>query len=153
MSNSEPFFIEADDILSPGDIVGEGIPLRAEPLRPVSYQSVDQAPVADYQGPARKFEVVCILGVGSYGIVYLVREILYHFWRFEEDPKYPAGYYPSRDYGREYAIKLLFKADFAEEGLTAQLTEVRFRYLDSFPGFECYSLIIGDHPSGHSCAS
>jgi hypothetical protein len=36
------------------------------------------------------------------------------------------------EYGREYAIKLLPKAEFDEEELVANLTEVRVCYLYSF---------------------
>jgi len=139
MSNPEPFFIEADDILSPRDIVGEGIPLRAEPLRPVSYQFVDKAPVADYQGPARKFEVVCILGVGSYGIVYLVREILYHFWRFEEDPKYPMAIIPQGITGVNMPSNFCLKPILRRKGLQHNLgryvsvISIPFRDLNATP--------------------
>jgi hypothetical protein len=35
---------------------------------------------------------------------------------------------PPTEYGREYAIKLLSKADLDEEELVAQLTEVGIRY-------------------------
>ena len=118
--------IVSGDILSPGDIVGEGILLQTEPLRLVPNQSVDQAPVADYQQSTREFEVVRKIGTGSYAIVYLVREILFHFLSSEDD------HHPSREYGREYAVKLLSKADLDEKELMAQLTEVPFRYLCSF---------------------
>jgi len=118
--------IVSGNILSPGDIVGEGILLQTEPLRLVPNQSVDQAPVADYQQSTREFEVVRKIGTGSYAIVYLVREILFHFLSSEDD------HHPSREYGREYAVKLLSKADLDEKELMAQLTEVPFRYLCSF---------------------
>jgi hypothetical protein len=124
-----------EDILSPGDIVGEGIPLLGEPLRVVLSQSAEQAPVADYQEPAREFQVVDKVGTGSYAIVYLVREVLSRSPPSEDDHTYPGGRLelddsariPSRTvYGREYAIKLLSKADLEEEGQLVQLTEVLF---------------------------
>jgi hypothetical protein len=43
-----------------------------------------------------------------------------------------ASLHPPTEYGREYAIKLLSKADLDEEELVAQLTEVGIRYLYSF---------------------
>ncbi|KAH9953944.1 kinase-like domain-containing protein, partial [Russula dissimulans] len=119
------FSIRADDVLFPGDIVGEGIPLQAETLRLVLNPSIEKAPVADYQECAREFEVVRKLGTGGYAVVYLVREILFHFLRSEDrdDHMYQAGHHPSRGYGHEYAIKLLSKAHLDEEGLTARLVE------------------------------
>ena len=122
-----------EDILSPGDIVGEGIPLLGELLRVVPSQSAEQAPVADYQELASEFQVVSKLGTGSYAIVYLVREILFRSPPSEDDHVYPGGRLEfddaasmprSAEYGREYAIKLLSKADLDEEELAAQLTEV-----------------------------
>jgi len=120
------FSVWSSDVLFPRDIVRQGIPLQAEPLRLVPNQSADQAPIANYQESAREFEVVRKIGTGSCAIVYLVREILFHFLCSEDDHVYPAGHHPARGYGREYAIKLLSKSDLNEEELTAQLTEVSF---------------------------
>src|SRR5712671_1584136 len=137
MSNFKPFSIGSDDILFPGDIIGEGIPLQAEPLRLVPNQSFDQTPLADYRESAREFEVVRKRGTGSHAIVYLVREILFHFPRFQpeddSDHMYPAGHHPSREYGREYAIKILSKVDLDEKELTAQSTEVMYPSVISAP--------------------
>lgn len=115
-----------EDILSPGDIVGEGIPLQGELLRLVPNQS-------DYRELASEFQVVSKLGTGSYAVVYLVREVLSRSPPSEDDHVYPGGRLELDDtssmrapteYGREYAIKLLSKADLDEEDLYAQLTEV-----------------------------
>jgi hypothetical protein len=121
-----------EDILSPGDIVGEGIPLQGEFLRLAPNQSAE-APVADDQELAPEFQVVSKLGTGSYAIVYLVREVLSRSPPSEDDHVYPGGRLEfddaasmrSSEYGREYAIKLLSKADLDEEELV-QLTEVTF---------------------------
>ena len=118
-----------EDILSPGDIVGEGIPLQGEFLRLVPNRS---APLADYRDLASEFQVFSKLGTGSYAVVYLVREVLSRSPPSEDDHVYPGGRLELDDtssmrapteYGREYAIKLLSKADLDEEDYT-QLTEV-----------------------------
>lgn len=119
-----------EDILSPGDIVGEGIPLQGESLRLVPNE---QTPLADYRELASEFQVVSKLGTGSYAVVYLVREVLSRSPPSEDDHVYPGGRLELDDtssmrapaeYGREYAIKLLSKADLDEGDLYAQLTEV-----------------------------
>jgi hypothetical protein len=135
---------QIEDILSPGDLVGEGIPLLGEVLRLVPIQS------PNYEDPATEFEVVRKLGTGSYAVVYLVREVLARSPPSEDDHVYPGGRlelddaassHPPTEYGREYAIKLLSKADLDEEELVAQLTEVRIRYplLLSGPEFFIFS--------------
>ena len=78
-------------------------------------------------------EVVRKLGAGSYAVFYHVRKVLCRSPPSEED-FYPGGRLEfddvsvsrslSTEYGHEYAIKLLFKADLDEE-VVAQLTEVR----------------------------
>ncbi|KAN0138325.1 kinase-like protein [Lactarius tabidus] len=123
----------AEDILSHGDIVGEGIPLLGEPLRLVANRYAEHVPAADHQEPATEFEVVRKLGTGSYAVVYHVREVLSRSPPSEDDHIYPGGRLelddvsisrsPLTEYGREYAIKLLSKADLDEEELVAQLTE------------------------------
>ncbi|KAI9452488.1 kinase-like protein [Lactarius psammicola] len=117
-----------EDVLSHGDIVGEGIHLQGEPLR-----LVEHVHAADYQESATEFEVVRKLGTGSYAVVYLVREVLCRSPPSEDDHFYPGGRLelddasatrsPPTEYGREYAIKLLSKADLDEEELVAQFTE------------------------------
>ncbi|KAH8996405.1 kinase-like protein [Lactarius hatsudake] len=125
------FSSHIEDVLSHGDIVGEGIPLLGEPLRLVANSSVEYVP--DHQEPATEFQVVRKLGTGSYAVVYLVREVLCRSPPSEDDHFYPGGRLelddvsvsrsPSTEYGREYAIKLLSKADLNEEDLVSQLTE------------------------------
>jgi serine/threonine protein kinase len=115
-----------EDILSPGDIVGEGIPLQDELLCLVPNQS------ADHRELASEFRVVSKLGTGSYAVVYLVREVLSRSPPSEDDHVYPGGRLELDDassmrapteYGREYAVKLLSKANLDEEELYAQLPE------------------------------
>jgi hypothetical protein len=124
-----------ENVLSQGDIVGEGIPLLGEPLRLVSNRFAEHVPAVDHQEPVTEFEVVRKLGTGSYAVVYHVREVLSRSPPSEDDHFYPGGRLefddvslsrsPPTEYGREYAIKLLSKADLDEEELAAQLTEVR----------------------------
>jgi hypothetical protein len=122
-----------EDILSPGDIVGEGIPLQGELLRLVPNQSAEQVPLPDYGELASEFQVISKLGTGSYAVVYLVREVLSRSPPSEDDHVYPGGRLELDDassmrapteYGREYAVKLLSKANLDEEELYAQLPEV-----------------------------
>lgn len=106
--------------------MGEGISLQGELLRLAPNHSAEQAPVADYQELAPEFQVVRKLGTGSYAVVYLVREVLSRSPPSEDDHVYPGGRLEfddaasmrSTEYGREYAVKLLSKADIDE------LTEV-----------------------------
>jgi hypothetical protein len=147
-----------EDILSPGDIVGEGLSLLGEALLIVPNKSPEQPHIADYEDPAREFEVVRKLGTGSYAVVYLVREVLSRSSSSEDDPICPGGLelddatsmQPPTVYGREHAIKLLSKADLDEEELVAQLTEVRFRCLYSFLALRMLFFLClspkGDHP-------
>ena len=137
-----------DDILSPGDLVGEGIPLQGEALRLVPHHSPEQAPVLDHQDPAQEFEVVGKLGTGSYAIVYLVREVLSRSPPSEDGHMYASGplelddtasLRPPTEYGRDYAIKLLSKVNLDEEELLAQLAEVCLRCLSSFPTLNTFN--------------
>ena len=132
------------DVLSPGDVVGKGIPLRGESLRLVPIQSTNHAPVSKDGLVSRKFQVVRKLGSGSHSIVYLVREVLPPSL-FKDDYIYPPGPLELGDstsmhfrtnYGRECAIKLISKADLDENELLSVLTEVCFFYLS------CFSVLI-----------
>ena len=103
-----------EDVLSPGDVVGEGFPLLGELLRLVSNRFSEHFPAADHQD----------------------REVLSRSPPSEDGHFYPGGRLefddvsvsrsPLTEHGHEYAIKLLFKADLDEEEVVAQLTEVRF---------------------------
>ncbi|EMD33559.1 hypothetical protein CERSUDRAFT_117678 [Gelatoporia subvermispora B] len=123
----------AADVLLPGDIVGEGVYLQGELITRVRIcaDAVAQ-PSGDSDGPAREFEVVRKLGTGSYAVVYLVREVLWRppisddghcaaVGRMDMDGS-PSGT-PMIEYGREYAVKMLSKANLDEEALAAQLFE------------------------------
>lgn len=97
--------------------------------------------------PAKEFEVVRKLGTGSYAVVYLVREVLTRRPPLLASPTFSSedghgvaavgkmdmsdhGHHrqdsevEDRVYGREYAIKVLSKANLDEEALEAQLFEV-----------------------------
>lgn len=122
------------DVLAPGDIVGEGIPLQGEPIRLVS-----MPPTVDYEDPAREFEVVRRLGTGSYAVVYLVREVLSRPPLPSQDSHMTLdgmelegsgeGRRASVEYGREFAVKCLSKANLDEEALAAQMSEVCMDFL------------------------
>lgn len=122
----------AMDVLAQGDVVGEGLILQGETIVRVPIGSSE--PRIDDE-PANEFEVVRTLGTGSYAVVYLVREVLSRSTSPSSDDEHGAavagsmelddgyfGHAPTR-YGREYAIKLLSKANLDEDALAAQLFE------------------------------
>jgi len=137
-----------EDVLAPGDVVGEGFPLQGEYLRLVSSNDTNGA--VDLQEPAQEFEVIKQLGTGSYAVVYLVQEVLYRppssddghmstIGVMEFDNKV-AGSSGATVYGRKYAIKCLSKANLDEEALALQMTEVGlFRFLTD-PSFIILSI-------------
>ncbi|KAH6914192.1 CAMK/CAMK-unique protein kinase [Coprinopsis sp. MPI-PUGE-AT-0042] len=112
-----------EDVLAEGDIVGEGLLLQGEFLR-----LVGSGNETDDNAPAKEFEVVRVLGTGSYAVVYLVKEVLFR------PPPSDNGHMDigsmdmdsisQTQYGREFAIKWLSKANLDEEALTAQMSEV-----------------------------
>jgi hypothetical protein len=116
------------DVLSPGDVVGEGIQLQGEDIRLVSVHPTDES-----EAPAQEFEVIRRLGTGSYAVVYHVREVLSRpvpsmdghisIEGMELDDKLTSR--PTIEYGRDFAIKCLSKVDLdGEEALVAQKAEV-----------------------------
>jgi serine/threonine protein kinase len=118
-----------EDVLQPGDVVGEGVELQGETIRLVS-----PIEVKDGKEPAREFEVVRRLGAGSYTVVYQVLEVLERAPPSEDDHSSMMGHMeidgkysrsPSTMYGREYTIKCLSKANLNDEALMAQMDEVR----------------------------
>jgi serine/threonine protein kinase len=118
-----------EDVLQPGDVVGEGVELQGETIRLVS--PTDARNSAE---PAREFEVVRRLGAGSYAVVYQVLEVLERALPSEDGHSSMMGHMDldgkhSRSsttrYGREYAIKCLSKANLDDEAITAQMDEVR----------------------------
>jgi hypothetical protein len=130
-SRCSSFSSVLEDVLQPGDVVGEGVELQGETIRLVSPLSPDAQ--HDTQ-PAREFEVVRRLGAGSYAVVYQVLEVLERAPPSEDGHSSMMGHMdldgkhsrsPSTTYGREYAIKCLSKANLNNEALTAQMDEVR----------------------------
>ncbi|KAJ7209617.1 hypothetical protein GGX14DRAFT_364479 [Mycena pura] len=113
-----------EDVLQPGDTVGEDLELQGETIRLVSQHGTEAA---------REFEVVRRLGAGSYAVVYQVREVLERASPSEDGHSSMMGHMeldgknfrsPSATYGREYAIKCLSKANLDNEALRAQMDEV-----------------------------
>ncbi|RPD78274.1 hypothetical protein L226DRAFT_456926 [Lentinus tigrinus ALCF2SS1-7] len=118
------------DVLSQGDLVGEGLYLQGEIVSRVPISSSE--PRVDYDEPAKEFEVVRKLGTGSYAVVYLVREVLSRPVPSDDGHAIAVGRMDlddgsfgnqSTEYGREYAIKVLSKANLDEDALTSQLFE------------------------------
>lgn len=160
-SNPSSFSSSVLDVLSPGDVIGEGLELQGEVVRCVPITPLHSSdrtlshpepatascPSSTIAGPfseepARTFEVVKKLGTGSYAVVYLVREVLYRAPEVEENDYEDDGADldmsmdghddaesvkggRSNEYGREYAVKLLSKANLDSEALEAQVLEVR----------------------------
>jgi hypothetical protein len=127
-SRRSSFSSVLEDVLQPGDVVGEGVVLQGETIRLVS-----PIEAKDSTEPAREFEVVRRLGAGSYAVVYQVLEVLERALPSEDGHSSMMGHMdldgkhsrsPSTKYGREYAIKCLSKANLNTEALTAQMDEV-----------------------------
>ena len=135
------------DILFPGDVIGQGIDFQGERARLLPVSASHRNGHDDLNAPSIKFEVVRALGTGSYAVVYQVRQILSGYAPPTEDLSMisavnfddiscPA---PVR-YGREYALKCLSKADLDKDALSAQMFEVRPL---SFPSLHfAYLLVI-----------
>ena len=144
-STPSSFSSTAVDVLAPGDLVGEGLPLENELIRKVPIAPAFITHPA-HEELAPIFEVVRVLGTGSYATVYLVREVLYRapasLAQSDDGMEFDMSVdgHSSRDhgtveqedcksenqYGREYAIKVLSKGNLDQEALAAQMFEVRF---------------------------
>lgn len=115
-----------DNVLSQGDIVGDGCLLQNERIRLVS---IADAPDG-YEQPALEFEVITQLGSGSYAVVYEVVEVLSRPPASDEghmslmDSMELDGGRSCWEYGRHYAIKCLSKANLDDDALAAQMSEV-----------------------------
>jgi hypothetical protein len=117
--------------LSPGDVVGEGIPLQGKPIHFVSVH-----PMADSEAPVQEFEVVRRLGIGIYVVCYLVREVLFcpvpstdgtiSLEGMELDNKLINR--QTIEYGHYFAIKCVSKEDLDKETLAAQKAQVQCNY-------------------------
>lgn len=122
-----------EDILTQGDLIGEGVRLAGEIIQPVQVAASSSIrPFDSCQLPNAKFEVIRKLGTGSYAVVFLVREV------FDEDglssrgnslenlafddPELNSAPSPKR-YGREFAIKCLSKANLSPQELQVQMLE------------------------------
>ena len=145
-----------EDVLAPGDFIGQGIILQDHHIRvspaPVSHDSPDF-------GLAQEFEVVRKLGTGSYAVVYLVREVLSRAQPSED------GHCGTLDlgdltrsksyvtYGRNFALKCLSKANLDQDALAAQMTEVSPRgnliYAPYSPSHTGHYPSVSSSPSQH----
>ncbi|KAJ8507110.1 hypothetical protein ONZ45_g10484 [Pleurotus djamor] len=124
-----------EDVLYLGDIVGEGRLLQGEPVTAVPI--THHAPQSQ-DDPATLFQVVRRLGTGSYAVVYLVREVLSAppsddghsslLGSIELDGPNSSSRRSSIEYGREFAIKCLSKANLDDDALAAQMSEARDHY-------------------------
>ena len=120
------------DILFPGDIIGQGLNFQGERVRLLPISPSHHNGDDDLNAPSIKFEVVKALGTGSYAVVYQVRQILSRYPPTTEDlspisavdfDDIPSCSTPVK-YGREYALKCLSKADLDKDALSAQMFEV-----------------------------
>ncbi|GLB37279.1 putative protein tyrosine kinase [Lyophyllum shimeji] len=124
-----------EDVLAPGDFVGEGGTLQGETIRLVplgpAAAVASSSGTPDHEEPAVEFQVKRRLGHGSYAVVYLVQEVLSRPQPSEDGHMSTIGMMELDNqspteivYGREYAIKCLSKANLDEEDLAAQMSEV-----------------------------
>ncbi|KAG6886271.1 hypothetical protein C0993_006681 [Termitomyces sp. T159_Od127] len=118
-----------EDVLFPGDFVGQDGFLQGEKIRLVLNHS--GSGLSDYREPAQEFQVKRRLGHGSYAVVYLVQEVLYRPQPSEDGHTSIVGMMELDNvkaadavFGREYAIKCLSKANLDGEDLAAQMSEV-----------------------------
>ncbi|KAF7321436.1 Kinase-like protein [Mycena kentingensis (nom. inval.)] len=111
-SSHSSFSSVLEDVLQPGDIVGDGVELQGEMIRLVSPLNGP----TDTE-PAREFEVVRRLGAGSYAVVYQVLEVL------ERAPPSEDGHsvMGHMDFDGKHCLS---KANLDDEALRAQMDEV-----------------------------
>lgn len=147
------------DILYPGDLIGEGLSLQGESVRVVPLSSSQaHLDASASEEPAKEFEVIRLLGTGSYAVVYHVREVLSrkplsedgHSLLGRMDMDDSSIRRPSVEYGREYAIKCLSKANLDEEALEAQTFEVCLS--SSLAPSISHLPPSGHYPPVHSCS-
>jgi hypothetical protein len=124
------------DILFPGDVIGQGLNFQGERVRLLPISASHHNGDDDLNTASIKFEVVKALGTGSYAVVYQVRQILSGYppptedlspisaVNFDDIPSCPAPV----SYGREYALKCLSKVDLDKDALSTQMFEVRLSF-------------------------
>ncbi len=133
-----------DDILTLGDVVGEGCSLQGECIRlvPVNAQPMP-VDCTDGGGSAHGFEVIRRLGSSSSAVVYLVKEVLSRplppknghmstVDSLEFDGGIPC--HPETMHGRDYAIMCLPKVNFKRD---PQLVEVRLPFFPLIISVQC----------------
>jgi hypothetical protein len=120
------------NVLSQGDVIGEGVFLQGEPIRVISTH-----PTIDSEAPAKEFEVVGSLGTGSYAVIYRVQEVLFRPVLSTDGDSSLAGTVlddkltsqPAIEYGRDFAIKCVPKGNLDREALATQMAEVKWNSL------------------------
>lgn len=121
----------AEEILSEGDIVGQGDNLHGETIELVHIPTEAARP--EQHPPAVHLRVIRKLGAGSYAVVYLVKEILGRSPKPRAQPNPDAEELSDSEteedmwvyeYGRDFAVKCLSKASLSPEELDIQMFEV-----------------------------
>ncbi|KAJ7874711.1 hypothetical protein B0H14DRAFT_2717247 [Mycena olivaceomarginata] len=119
-SRRSSFSSVLEDVLQPGDVVGEGVELQGETIRLVS--PTDARNSAE---PAREFEVVRRLGAGSYAVVYQVLEVLERALPSEDGHSSMMGHMDlDGKHSPLVVYTCLSKANLDDEAITAQMDEV-----------------------------
>jgi hypothetical protein len=132
--DEEAFFDDDEEqliVFEEGDMLGPGFYHQGH--RIVDFFSDKNEPAVE----PLQLEVVRQLGVGSYAIVYLVRQVLYDPPEWDEGDEYDwedEPQRPTRIYGKEFALKCLSKADLTEDLEEVQKYEATLhRSLPSHP--------------------
>ncbi|CED85242.1 protein kinase [Phaffia rhodozyma] len=129
----DPPFVEGDIITpyQPLPAASSSAPLLPVPSSsPLGSRPIDQP---DGQHDLKRLEVVRRLGIGSYAVVYLVREVIdqndshndqeWDFGELDEDEDGVGSRSDHRTYGKEFALKCLSKQDLDDESLEIQMFE------------------------------
>jgi len=120
-------------LLTPGDIVGDGLFLKGEPIRLVS----NGVPDHSHRDPANEFQVIKRLGIDSYAVVYQVQEVLSRHGSSDDGHMSTIGIAEFDNesapraqtvYGRTYALKCIPKANLDHDALAGQMSEVLYFY-------------------------
>jgi hypothetical protein len=81
-------------------------------------------PLPNLSPPALELDVIRRLNTGSYAIIYLVREVLSSFSFEGMESNDTVTSHASVEYGHDFVIKCLSKANLDARALAAQMTEV-----------------------------
>lgn len=140
---SSPEDSEVEDVLAPGDIIGQGSFLKGDL---VSLLPTDRDQL-NHDHEDEQFEVLKELGKGSYAVVYLVHQVFFTHGASAPSSAFSRGRsntaessenghilghmdnegflaLPKKTLGRKFAIKCLSKANLDKEELDIQMAEV-----------------------------